>query len=79
MVIRNLMHLGLALLGTGAFAACSGSDTTADDCSIKCDNVKSDCVGKCDNDDCKSKCTTDFNSCTASCGKVTTTTTTPMK
>jgi hypothetical protein len=73
---RNLVRLGFVLFAGTLFGACGGGDTTADDCSVKCDHVKSDCVDKCDNDDCKTKCSTDFSSCTASCDKVTTTTTT---
>lgn len=71
---RSLASLMLLFAAT-VFQGCGG-DATGDDCSVKCDNVKTDCEKKCDNDDCKTKCTTDFNSCTASCSKVTTTTTT---
>jgi hypothetical protein len=68
-------QLILALLATTLFGACGG-EGTADDCSVKCEHVQTDCNSKCDSDDCKTKCTTQFNSCTASCDKVTTTTTT---
>ena len=71
---RDFARLMLALFTATLFGACGG--TAADDCTVKCDNVKTDCEQKCDNDDCKTKCTTDFNSCTAQCHNVTTTTTT---
>ena len=71
---RNCARFMLVLITAALFGACGG--TSADDCTVKCDDVKTDCDSKCDNDDCKTKCTTDFNSCTASCRNVTTTTTT---
>jgi len=44
---------------------------TAKDCKVQCDDTRTTCVQSCKDDACKTKCTTDFNNCTASCGKVT--------
>ena len=70
MADRIFAAAALVLASFCSVCAC-GSDVTAKDCKVQCDDTRTTCVQSCKDDACKTKCTTDFNNCTASCGKVT--------
>jgi len=37
------------------------------DCTKECDEARTTCTGKCDDDSCKGSCTTEYDDCTKKC------------
>jgi len=71
MTKRMLIGCAMALMSTVGFYAAGCNDTvTAKDCRVSCQDVDNTCVKACTDDACKSKCVTDLDNCTASCGSV---------
>lgn len=66
------MHRLFAYAGAGvavvlAILSGCGSTSGSVDCKGQCGDIETECVQKCSDDQCKSKCTTDFDNCSASC------------
>lgn len=71
---KRSVFFGAAMLlaGAGLFGACNDT-ITGSDCKVRCHDIDNTCVQKCTDDACKTACTTDLDSCTASCDSVTVT------
>jgi predicted small secreted protein len=71
MTKRTLAYCLAVLMSAGLFTACNDT-VTAKDCSANCQDIDNSCVQKCNDDNtCKTKCKTDLDNCTASCGSIT--------
>jgi len=68
---RALAYAAAVLLSAAVFHGACGDTVTAKNCKVNCQDVDNTCVKACTDDGCKTKCATDLDNCTASCGTVT--------
>jgi hypothetical protein len=72
LITKRLFAYGAAfLLSAGLYAAGCNDTVTAKDCSANCQDIDNTCVKNCTDDACKTRCQTDLDNCSASCGTIT--------
>jgi hypothetical protein len=64
-------YCAAVLLCAGTIYSACGDTVMARDCKVSCQDVDTTCVQACNDDACKTKCATDLDNCTTSCGSVT--------
>jgi len=68
MATLKFCAVGLLAAGAlGAFGGCSGNVAAAVDCRVQCNDTHKICVQTCKDNTCTTRCTTDFDTCNASC------------